>query len=139
MDPATLILPGAQSLVSQILSDGWVQVRAWLSRRLSHSGEAGQAEVERQLDAANDAANALPFPVSAVSAQAARRLALEAYWAGYLAALADGHPGFPAMLAELVERQGATAQAPATANTVSGTVTGHVVQAGHIEGGVRFG
>jgi hypothetical protein len=138
MDPVALILPGAQSLVSQILSDGWVQVRSWLSRRLSSSENPEQTEIVRQLDIANEQADALPIPESGVSAETAHRLVLEAYWAGYLAALAGSHPELTTMLAEFAERGATASPTSAPVNSVSGTVSGHVVQAEHIDGGVRF-
>jgi hypothetical protein len=63
---------------------------------------------------------------------------LESYWAGYLAALAGDQPELAAVVTELAESPVPMALPPAMVNTLTGEVTGHVVQAGHIEGGVRF-
>lgn len=123
MDPASIVLPGAQSLVTQILSDGWAQVRGWLAQRWSRHSETSQAELEHRLDDAKE---------QAASLFSGERTALEAYWAGYLAALISEHPGLAASLQELPAH-------PSVSNTVSGTVTGNVVQAGTIEGGITFG
>ena len=121
MDPASFVLPGAQSLVTEILSDGWAQARAWLAQRWSRHTGTSQADLERRLDDARE---------QSASFFAADRAALEAYWAGYLAALIGEHPGLAASLRE---------SRPGVSNTVSGTVTGNVIQAGTIEGGISFG
>jgi hypothetical protein len=120
------------------MSDGWTQVRGWLAKRLGRPGDTDRADLERLLDAANEQANALPAPVSTMSADDARRLMLEAYWAGYLAALADNHPELVAVLTELPERTASAPSVPAAINNMSGTVTGHVVQAQQIDGGIHF-
>lgn len=133
MDPASLIMPGAQSLVAQILSDGWVQVRQWLSLRLGHQDGGGAGDLEGRLDMANAQADALPVPETA-----SRRAILEAYWAGYLAALVGEHPELTGALAELAA-SGGQLSVGQSGNSVSGTVTGNVVQAHQIDGGVRFG
>lgn len=138
MDPATLILPGAQTLVSQILSDGWVQARAWLARRLGHaegSKSAGgvQADLERRLDTAQAQTAALAAP-----GVAPQRALLEAYWAGYLAALVGEHPELAAIVAGLAAPAVDHSADQGTVNSVTGTVTGNLVQARDIHGGIRF-
>lgn len=138
MDPSSIFLPGAQALVTQILSDGWAQARGWLAKRLSGADGPARADLERRLDAANAQASVLPVPEAGLSAAAAQRVILEAYWAGYLAALAGEHPAVAAMLSELAGNQ-APAPAGTTTNSVTGTVTGNVLQADRIEGGVHFG
>jgi hypothetical protein len=135
MDPSSIFVPGAQALVTQILSDGWGQARAWLSKRLSRDDGPAQADLERQLDIANAQASSLAVPEAGINPGAARRMVLEAYWAGYLAALAGEHPEYTAALTELA----AGRPAATTANSVTGTVTGNVLQAGRIEGSVHFG
>ena len=137
MDPVSIVLPGAQALVTQILSDGWVKARAWLAKRLADGDGPATADLERRLDTANAQATGLPELEADVPAAAARRMVLEAYWAGYLAALAAERPGFAAALTELAGEPGA--QAAGTSNSVTGTVTGNVLQANRIEGGVHFG
>jgi hypothetical protein len=138
MDPVSVVLPGAQALVTQILSDGWAHVRGWLAKHLSRADGPSQAELERRLDTASVQARTLPVPEADVPAAVAQRMVLEAYWTGYLAALAGEHPDFAAALADLPEIQG-THPAATTTNSVTGTVTGNVLQAGHVEGGVHFG
>lgn len=137
MDPAGILLPGAQALVTQILSDSWAQARGWLASRLSRAGGPSQEELERRLDSAREQATGLPVPGAGVSQPVARRMVLEAYWAGYLAATTGEHPDVIAALTELADNQGPRSAATAT-NLVTGTVRGNVLQAGTIEGGVRF-
>jgi hypothetical protein len=138
MDPATIILPGTQALVTQILSDGWAQARGWLAKHLSRAGGPSQEDLERQLDAASAQASKLPVPEVGVPAAISQRMVLEAYWTGYMAAMAGEHPDFAAALMELAQNR-ETQPTTRTNNSVTGTVTGNVLQAGHIEGGVHFG
>lgn len=138
MDLGTLILPGAQSLVSQILSDGWTQARTWLASRLVHPGNVDRADFERQLDAAHDLANGIPVPASGMPAETARRLVLDAYWAGYLDALSRTRPEMVRVLTELTGHAATAAPDQTTINSLTGKVAGNVVQAGNIQGGIRF-
>jgi hypothetical protein len=142
MDPTSLILPGAQSLVTQILSDGWAQARAWLVRRLTRPDSTPQPELERRLDVAHAHADILAAPdkdAPVVTDTPRRRALLEAYWAGYLAAMLGEHPEFAEVLAELATPAVGCPAPNRTVNSVTGRVSGNVVQAGTIEGGVRFG
>ena len=142
MDPTSIVLPGAQALVTQILSEGWTQARAWLVRRLTRPGSAPQPELERRLDMAHVHADALAASdesVSVVADTSRRRALLEAYWAGYLAAMLNEHPEFAEVLAELATLAVGGPAPTGTVNSVTGRVSGNVVQAGTIEGGVRFG
>lgn len=136
MDPTSLVIPGAQALVTQILSEGWTQTRQWFARQLKRRGDSPQLEIEHRLEKAHIQACALMDP-SRVGASGARPL-LEAYWTGYLAALVDEHPELVSILEELaVSVTGGTANS-GISNSVTGAVTGNVIQAGNIEGGVRF-
>ena len=137
MDPGSIVLPGAQALVTQILSDGWAQARGWLAKRLSRVAGTSQADLERRLDTASAQALGLSVPEAGVSAPVAQRMVLEAFWTGYLAAAVGEHPGFASVLTELAEIREA-APVPTTSNTVTGAVTGNIVQASNIEGGVHF-
>jgi hypothetical protein len=65
-------------------------------------------------------------------------MVLEAYWPGYLTPIAGERPDFAAALIELGHNREAQ-PTTRTNNSVTGTVTGNVLQAGHIEGGVHFG
>jgi hypothetical protein len=138
MDPASIVLPGMQALVTQILSDGWAQARGWLAKRLSRTDGPSQADLEQWLDTARAQASSLPVPQAGVQAAVAQRMMQEAYWTGYLAAMAVEHADFASALTELSQKQEAQPIAT-TSNSVTGTVTGNVLQAGHIEGGVHFG
>lgn len=144
MDPTSLVLPGAQALVTQILAEGWTQARAWLIRRLVRPGSAPQPELERRLDIARAHADALAASDEGAQAATAtatprRRALLEAYWAGYLAAMLGEHPEFAEVLAELATPAVDVPPRPGSPNIVTGKVSGTVIQAGTIEGGIRFG
>jgi hypothetical protein len=138
MDPVSIVLPGAQALVTQILTDGWTQARGWLAKRLTRADGPALAELESRLDVANAEATSLPAAEDGVPSADVRRMVLEAYWAGYLAALAGERLEFAAALTELAENRKA-GPAGMTTNSVTGTVTGNVIQAGRVEGGVHFG
>lgn len=133
MDPTVLVLPGAQALVSQILTDGWAQARSWLSRRLGRADVVPAAELEQRLDAAQAQVAAFSAP-EAIS----QRALLEAYWAGYLAALAAEHPEYAAAVATLAAPPADGGAERGNVNSVTGTVTGNLVQARDIHGGVTF-
>lgn len=128
----SLILPGAQSLVSSILADGWAQARATLARRWSKKGSISQQAAEQELDKGHQ-----------ISAHIAigdgdRRTHLESYWAGYLAGLAAGHEDLLDAIRELDSPQPTTTQASTVHNSNTGTV-GTLMQAGDIHGNVTFG
>jgi hypothetical protein len=133
VDPTVIVLPGAQALVTQILTDGWVHARAWLARRLGHSEGDGDAQVELRLDAAQAQAAALAVP-----GEVPQRALLEAYWAGYLAALVGEHPELSAAVAGLTAPSAERTADRSNFNSVTGTVTGNVVQARDIHGGIKF-
>jgi hypothetical protein len=133
VDPSVVVLPGAQALVTQIISEGWAQARTWLSRRLGHADATLAADMERRLDAAQVQAAALTVP-----AAFPQRVILEAYWAGYLAALTGEDPEFAAAIAGLAPPLADHTPSPRNVNSVTGTVTGNLVQAHDIDGGVSF-
>jgi hypothetical protein len=122
MDPVTsALLPGAQSLVTAILTDGWARVRDVLARRWSRQTGETQADIERRLDTAHHQAVALGDD----------RALQQAYWAGYLAAVLAERPG-------LLDVVRALPDPTDLRNTNSGTVT-TLVQARDIDGGITFG
>lgn len=133
MDPTALVLPGAQALVTQILSDGWAQARGWLARRLRRPEDAPEADIELRLDAAQAQTAALAVP-----GEVPPRALLEAYWAGYLAALVGEHPELAAAVAGLAAPSAGRPADESNVNSVTGTVTGNLVQAHDIQGGIRF-
>jgi hypothetical protein len=131
MDPITVILPGAQSLVAAILADGWTQVRTALARRWSRETDEPQADIEHRLDAAHSQASELTN-----SQGADEQALLRAYWAGYLAAVLAERPA----LLGLVRDLHGTLTAPAASNSSvhnsnSGTVT-TLIQGRDISGGI---
>ena len=133
MDPTTVVLPGAQALVTAILADGWTHVRTALAHRWSRLTREPQADIEHRLDAAHAQAST----VTAGHGDSEQAL-LQAYWAGYLAAALAEHPG----LLDLVRNLHGTLTTPdsttSVQNTNSGTVT-RLVQGRDISGGITFG
>jgi hypothetical protein len=133
MDLTTAFMPGAQSLVTAILTDTWAQARTTVaklwSRRGGGSGAVDQAG--RELDAARS--QALELAGSGTEAERADRMRL--FWAGYLAGQAAARPELAAMFAELPTLLGARAsQASSFQNNISGSITGTAVQTGDIHG-----
>lgn len=122
MDPVTsALLPGAQSLVTAILTDGWTHVRDALARRWSRQTGETQSDIERRLDTAHRQAEGMG------DGEAVQR----AYWAGYLAAVLAERPTLLDVVRDLPDL-------PDLHNTNSGTVT-TLVQARDIHGDIRFG
>ena len=150
MDLTTLVMPGAQSLVTSILADTWVQTRTaiaklWARRRNASSpGEYADPDATaidhagHELDAARQQALELAGNGSE-SDQAAR---MQLFWAGYLAGQLAGRPELADVLAQLPTLLGAgapTSQTTNVHNTISGKVTGNALQAGDIHGNISFG
>lgn len=140
-------MPGAQSLVTAILTDSWSQTRAalarlWARRRPDeHTSASSAAEVEAagaELDLAREQA----LLVSGEGPEPERAGRMELFWIGYLAGqlaarpeLADPMRALPTVLAA----QEATSHTTVVTNkAISGTVHGDVVQADDVSGGIRF-
>ena len=128
----SVILPGTQSLVSAILTDGWVQLRSKLARRWSKDGHTSQDDAEKQLEAGHRQALAIAGEGDD------RRVRLEAFWAGYLAASLAERPGLLDAIRELGSSADAQASRAPVHNTNTGTV-GTLLQAGDIHGDISFG
>jgi len=128
MDPMTVVLPGAQSLVTAILTDGWTHVRTALAHRWSRQTHEPQADIEHRLDAAHTQA----------SEMTAGHADSEAYWAGYLAALLAERPALLDLVRDLHNTLTPPDSTPSVQNTNSGTAT-TLVQARDITGGITFG
>ncbi len=128
-----MVLPGAQSLVTAILTDGWTHVRTVLAHRWSRQTNEPRTDVENRLDAAHTQASEM----TADHGDNEQAL-LQAYWAGYLAAVLAERPA----LLDLLRDLHGTLTAPDTTtfvhNTNSGTVTA-LVQGRDISGGITFG
>lgn len=133
MDISSFILPGAQSLVSSILADGWTQARATLARRWSKHGLISQEAAEKELDAGHRLAQQI-----AGGAQS-EPVVLRAYWAGYLAGLAAEHEDLLDAVRELGAAREAAPQSSVTHNSNSGRVGTLVQTGGDVHGGVSIG
>jgi hypothetical protein len=134
MDLSAVVFPGAQSLVSAMLSDAWAGTRAVIARRWGRGSHRETAQAESRLEDGRTQALAL------AGDGPARDAILAAYWAGYLAALLAERPD----LLDAVRDLGAPTQ-PAAAvsrsevhNSNTGTVHGKLLQAGDIHGDISF-
>lgn len=114
MDVSSLILPGAQSLVTSILTDGWTQARATLARRWSKHGSISQEAAEKELEAGHQIAQQV------AEATDEHRAVLQAYWAGYLAGLAKGHGDLLDAIRELSAARDAAPGSSTSYNTNTG-------------------
>lgn len=128
MDLDSVIVPGAQSLVTAMLTDAWSSARALVARRWGRSGEH-PADVELRLEQAKEQSLTL------AGSDGDRQGRLEAYWAGYLAGLLAERPELVGAVRELAS--GGLSEAT-TQNSNTGTVHGHLLQARDINGGVHF-
>ena len=133
MDPMTVVLPGAQSLVTAILADGWTHVRRALAHRWSRQTREPQADIEHRLDAAHTQASEM----TAGHGDGEQAL-LQAYWAGYLAAVLAERPALLDLVRDLHGTLTAPDSTTSVQNTNSGTVT-TLVQGRDISGGITFG
>ena len=149
MDLSTLVVPGAQSVASAILTDAWNTARAALARAWNRSAANGQGsggETERGEQASTDldlaCRQSLELAADGSADECEARLKL--YWAGYLAAATQAHPELLEVLADLpylLSDIGGTspANSTTTSNSVSGTVHGSMVQTGNVQGSITFG
>lgn len=133
MDLTSVFMPGAQSLVTAILTDSWHQARTAVAKLWARRGGDARAieQAGRELDAARGQALAL----AGTGTEAERAERMELFWAGYLAGQAAARPDLATAFAELPAllnpRASQAAQAPLVQNNVNGP-TNNVVQAGHI-------
>ncbi len=132
MDPLSVVLPGAQSLVSAILADGWAQVRDALARRWSKKGTITQQTAQQRLDAGHDHA------LMVTGDGGDRQARLEAYWAGYLAGLAVGQGDLLEAIRELTAAPASCPQGSIVRNTNTGTA-GTLLQLGDVHGNITIG
>jgi len=132
VDASTVILPGAQSLVSAILTDGWAQARGALARRWSGAGTISREAAERRLDAGHEQASTVAGDGED------RRVRLELYWAGYLAALAADRAELLGVLRELHACSATAARGTTIHNSNTGRV-GTLLQQGDVHGGISIG
>ena len=132
MDPMSVILPGAQSLVNAILTDGWAQLRRKLADRWSKDTHADREEAEQRLEAGRSQSLAL------AGDSHDRRARLEAYWAGYLAALLAERPGLLEAIRDLDPATATRAERATVHNTNTGKAE-TLVQTGDVHGGITIG
>jgi hypothetical protein len=128
----SVILPGAQSLVNAILTDGWAQLRSKLASRWSKDAHSGQDDAEQRLEVGYSQSLALAGEGDE------RQARLEAYWAGYLAALLAERPGLLGAIRDLGSSAATDAGRANVHNTNTGTV-GTLLQAGNLHGDITFG
>jgi hypothetical protein len=149
MDLMAVITPGAQSLVTAVLTDSWSQARAALSRLWAHRRPAGLAagadsaaleHVGTQLDLARTQA----IEVAGEGTEPERASRMEVFWIGYLAGQIAARPELAEAIQMLPGMLGAgSGSAPVTvaanSKTVSGTVHGNAIQADDVSGGINIG
>lgn len=129
MDLGSLVLPGAQSLVTAMLGDTWKSVRSALARRWGHGQDDQTAVAEQHLEQARSQALVL------AGDGAEQQVRLEVFWAGYLAGLLAERPD----LADTVQTLAARPESDGGIhNSNSGTVHRSMLQARDIDGDVRF-
>jgi hypothetical protein len=141
-------MPGAQSLVTAILTDSWSQVRTalsrlWARRRPEDHASGSSAAALEAAGAELDLAREQAFSVAGQGSESERSGRMELFWAGYLAGqlaarpeLSDAMKALPALLAS----QQTMSHTTVTMNkSISGTVHGGAVQAEDVSGGISFG
>jgi hypothetical protein len=132
VDALEVVLPGAQSLVNAILTDGWTQARGALARRWSKQGSISRTAAEQRLDAGHEQSLVL------AGEGEGQRARLEMYWAGYLAGLATDR----AELLDVIRELAASPASAARTTTVRNSNTGNVrtlLQLGDAHGGISIG
>jgi hypothetical protein len=151
MDLTTLVMPGAQSLVTSILADTWVQTRSaiaklWARRRsASNPGEYASPADATAIEHAShelEAARQQALELAGSGSESDRAARMQLFWAGYLAGQLAARPELADVLAQLPALLGAgspTSQTTNVHNTISGTVSGNALQAGDIHGNISFG
>jgi len=149
MDLTTVFLPGAQSLVTAIMTETWGQARTavaklWVRKHpgtTTYPDTASEAAAIEQAGYELDAARRQALELAGDGPESDRAARMRLFWAGYLAGQAAARPELAAAIAELPALLGAggpTSQTSTVHNTISGTVHGNAVQAGDI-GNITFG
>jgi len=142
-----VVVPGAQSLVTAIVTDSWTQVRAavsklWARRKSPSPSPDAEAAAIEAAGAELDVAMRQAITVAGQGSESDRADRLELFWIGYLAGQLAARPELAQAIKELPALLGAST-APTTVTVankdVSGTVHGNVVQADDVSGGIRFG
>lgn len=149
MDLTTVVVPGAQSLVTAIVTDSWSQMRTALSKLWAHRRSANPSPDPdaAALDAAGaelDLAMRQAVTLAGQGPELDRAGRMELFWIGYLAGQLAARPELGHAIKELPVLLGAEVSVAPSGVTVidkniSGTVRGNVVQADDVSGGIRFG
>jgi hypothetical protein len=152
MDLTTLVMPGAQSLVTSILTDTWLQTRTAIAkswaRRRNAASPGGYADPDpAAIDHAShelDTARQQALDLAGSGSEPDRAARMQLFWAGYLAGQLAARPELADVLAQLPALLGAGVPTSQTTNvhntnTMSGTVHGPVIQVGNIQGSSTFG
>jgi hypothetical protein len=127
MDISTLLLPGAQKLAQAMLGDAWNLTRDAVARRWGRGDRAAAKAAAAELDDSREYALALFGGGQADEAQ------LNAFIAGYLAALARTEPERVRDLANLEP-------APRPSEVTIGNInTGEVAKLAQVDGDVHGG
>jgi hypothetical protein len=130
-----LVVLAASTLVKAMTSDAWEKskqiVTAWWQRHSGQQVAQGLESARGELAVADEAARQQLTPL------------LQARWEGRLEALLEDHPEAAADLGTLVEELGRALAEAGTSGTVinsnTGSISGHLIQARDIHGGVRLG
>ena len=131
MDFSALLLPGAQKLATAMLGDAWAVTRDALARRWGHGDRATTAEATAELDDARSGA------IANFGADQADQRLLNAYLAGYLAAMLRAHPDRGEALLSMTQDFAPPAVGRA-GNVNSGRVEKLVQVDGDLHGGVHM-
>ena len=127
MDISTLILPGAQKLAQAMLSDAWNLTRDAVARRWGRGNHAAIETAAAELDDSREQALALFGGGQADEGQ------LNAFIAGYLAALARTEPG---RVYDLVSLESVPRPSEVTVGNLN---TGQVAKLAQVDGDVHGG
>lgn len=144
-----VITPGAQSLVTTVLTDSWHQARTALSRLWAHRRPADAAQGQdgaglEQVGTQLDLARSQAIKVAGEGPEPERAARMELFWIGYLAGQLAARPELEVAIQALPGLLGTgPGPAPATVavntKTVSGTVHGNAIQADDVSGGINIG
>lgn len=127
MDISTLLLPGAQKLAQAMLSDAWNLTRDAVARRWGRGDRSAAKAAAAELDDSRQHALALFGSEPADEAQ------LNAFIAGYLAALARTAPE---RVHDLVNLEPASRPSEVTIGNIN---TGQVAKLAQVDGDVHGG
>lgn len=148
MDLTTVVIPGAQSLVTAILTDSWNQARTalsklWAHRRPPDASHGPDAAALEQAGTELDFAREQAIMIAGEGPESERASRMELFWIGYLAGQLAARPELTEAVQSLPGMLDAGAvPAPATAvnaKIVSGTVHGNAIQADDVTGGINIG